>query len=312
MAAQQVYALFQDVEDTQRAIGALLDHGVPRNAIGIASRRPAEIEEAGRVRTDFARTADREDQLLGQPVATYAAQPGTLPPAVAVSTVTPTSSVDTPLNVEEVGKSGITTTTPEDAGAGAAVGAGVGLIAGLGLAAAALIIPGVGPILAAGALASAFGLTVGTTVAGAAVGGAVGYLTDLGMGEQAASHYAHRLSEGDYLLTTTVDSSDYDEIKRLLLKYNAVGVDINMAAPATQVLETRGADPTLAAEMSQPTPPVMSAAEARHEGILPAERSAVPAVYTETTPGTHIVTENLDGTPLIPAREVVDTDTTTV
>ena len=50
MAAQRIYALFQDVADAERAIGALEDHGIPRANIGVAARRPAEADEAGRVR----------------------------------------------------------------------------------------------------------------------------------------------------------------------------------------------------------------------------------------------------------------------
>lgn len=297
MPVQRIYALFQDVADAERAIGALEDHGVPRSQIGVAARRPAEAEEAGRVRADYTRVTDGTDIRQGEPMVTYEAQPGSLPPSALAPTAAPTSSVDTPLNVEEVGKSGLTTTTPEDAGAGAAVGAGVGLIAGLGLAAAALIVPGVGPILAGGVLASALGVAAGTTVAGAAVGGAVGYLRDMGMSEQAATHYADRLNEGDYLITATIDPAQYDEVKRLLLKYNAAGVDVNVAAPAAQITAVRGADPTLAAEIRDAVPPPMTVSEAVASGQL------APA------PEPRIVTETLDGTPIIPARVVGPNET---
>ena len=62
MAAQRIYALFQDVADAERAIGALEDHGVPRAGIGVAARRPAEADEAGRVRAGFTRVTDGQDQ----------------------------------------------------------------------------------------------------------------------------------------------------------------------------------------------------------------------------------------------------------
>ena len=230
MALQTIYALFQDVADAERAIGALQDHGVPAANIGVAARRPAEQDEAGRVRTDFTRLTDAQAVRQGEPEVAYQAQPGALPPAALAPTAVPVTPVDTSLNVATVGKEGITTTTPQDAAAGAAVGSGVGLVAGLLAAAAALTIPGFGLVLGGGVLAAAFGATAATAAAGAAVGGVTGYLRDMGMPEHAAASVHDRLTEGDYLLTAQVDPTRYDEITQLLQKYNAVGVDINVAA----------------------------------------------------------------------------------
>jgi len=245
MALQTMYALFQDVADAERAIGALQDHGVPAANIGVAARRPAEQDEAGRVRTGFTRLTDDQDVRLGEPEVAYAAQPGTLPPAALAPTAAPVTSVDTPQNVAAVGKEGLTTTTPQDAAAGAAVGTGVGLVTGLLAAAAALTIPGVGLVLAGGALAAALGATAATAAAGAAVGGVTGYLRDMGMPEHAAASVHDRLTEGDYLLTATVDPARYDEYKQVFLKYNAVGVDINVSAAGEQITDAFGSDPVL-------------------------------------------------------------------
>ena len=243
MALQTIYALFQNVSDAERAIGALQDHGVPAANIGVATRRPAEEDEAGRVRTGFTRLTDDGSVRQGEPEVAYVPQPGTLPPAALATTAASTSAVDTPLNVATVGKEGITTTTPEDAAAGAAVGSGVGLVAGLLAAAAALTIPGFGLVLGGGVLAAAFGATAATAAAGAAVGGVTGYLRDMGMPEHAAVNVNDRLREGDYLLTAAVDPVRYDEIKMLLQKYNAVGVDINVSAAGEQITEVRGTAP---------------------------------------------------------------------
>ena len=253
MALQTIYALFQDVADAERAIGALQDHGVPAANIGVATRRPAEEEEAGRVRTGFTRLTDDGAVRQGEPEVAYAAQPGTLPPAALATTAVPTTAVDTPLNVATVGKEGITTTTPQDAAAGAAVGTGVGLVAGLLAAAAALTIPGFGLVLGGGVLAAAFGAAAATTAAGAAVGGVTGYLRDMGMPEQAAANVNDRLREGDYLLTATVDPTRYDEIKQLLQKYNAVGVDINVSAAGEQLTGVSGIAPVAAPAMPAPS-----------------------------------------------------------
>ena len=265
MALQTIYALFQDVADAERAIGALQDHGVPSANIGVATRRPAEEDEAGRIRTGFTRLTDDGSVRQGEPEVAYAPQPGTLPPAALAGTAAATSAVDTPLNVATVGKEGITTTTPQDAAAGAAVGSGVGLVAGLLAAAAALTIPGFGLVLGGGVLAAAFGATAATAAAGAAVGGVTGYLRDMGMSEHAATSVNDRLREGDYLLTATVDPVRYDEIKMLLQKYNAVGVDINVSAAGETMTDARGGD-ALTTHPAVPTPswetPAVSAAHA--------------------------------------------------
>ena len=277
MAQQTIYALFQDVADAERAIGALQDHGVPAASIGVAARRAAEEGEAGRVRTGFTRLTDGQSIRQGEPEVAYTAQPGTLPAAALANTAAPNTPVDTSNNVAVVGKEGLTTTTPQDAAAGAAVGSGVGLVAGLLAAAAALTIPGFGLVLGGGVLAAAFGATVATTAAGAAVGGVTGYLRDMGMPEHAAVNVNDRLREGDYLLTASVDPVQYDDIKRLLLKYNAVGVDINVSEAGEQITSVWGNDPVLAEQLrrvpAQPVPatPVSAPQSAYAVGETPDE-----------------------------------------
>ncbi len=242
MALQTIYALFQDVSDAERAVGALRDHGVPESSIGIASRRAAEQDEAGRIRDGYTRIT--EDSTTSE--ATYVPHQGTPPAAAIGSTITPRSSVDTAENVSAVGNLGLTTTTPQDAAAGAAVGGGVGLVAGLLAAAAAVMIPGVGLVLGGGILAGALGVAAATTAAGAAVGGVTGYLRDMGMPEQAAANINDRLREGDYLMTIAVDPTRYDEIKQILLKYNAAGVDINVNAAGERVTDVWGSNMAVA------------------------------------------------------------------
>ena len=251
MALQTIYALFQNVADAERAIGALRDHGVPEAGIGIASRRAAEEEESGRIREGYTRLTDD----TATSAATYAPHTGTAPAAAIVSTVTPRSHVDTPENVSTTGNLGITTTTPQDAAAGAAVGSGVGLVAGLLAAAAAVMIPGVGLVLGGGILAGAFGIAAATTAAGAAVGGVTGYLRDMGMPEHAAANVSDRLREGDYLMTVSVDPTRYDDIKQLLLKYNAAGVDVNVSAAGERVTDVWGNNPVIAEHLRKgPSP----------------------------------------------------------
>jgi hypothetical protein len=293
MATETVYALFPSVGDAERAIGALMDHGINSSNIGVIARQPAEQDEAERVRAGFTRVTDTADAALGEPVAAYEPRPATMPPAAIGDTVVPTSSIDTPDNVETVGKEGITTTTAADAAAGAGIGTGIGLIAGLLAGAVSLVVPGVGIVLAAGAVTAALGATVAATAAGAIAGGVAGYLRDMGMNDVAADSYADRVSQGDYLIAVNVDTSDYDNVRRLLLKYNASGVDIEVNAAGENVRRAWGNDPALVEYLHQ-------------RSSRPAPASAT---FGAPTPVRRIVAEEPDGTPIIPAREVEEAPT---
>ena len=100
----------------------------------------------------------------------------------------------------------------EGAGTGAGIGAGVGgaagLLAGLGL----LAIPGLGPVVAAGWLAS---MAVGAA-AGAATGGIVGALTEAGVSREDASRYAEGVRRGGTLVTAKVPDQDRARLDALL------------------------------------------------------------------------------------------------
>ena len=80
---------------------------------------------------------------------------------------------------------------------GGVVGGVVGLLAGIG----ALAIPGIGPILAGGALAS----TLAGAGVGAAAGGLLGALVGLGISEQHARHFVQGFDKGGILLTVQAD-----------------------------------------------------------------------------------------------------------
>lgn len=88
---------------------------------------------------------------------------------------------------------------------GAAAGGAVGSIGGLLLGLGALAIPGVGPIVAAGPIAS----TLVGALAGGAVGGLAGALVDYGVSEDDAKVYADRITQGDIMIL--VDDPDDDE-----------------------------------------------------------------------------------------------------
>ena len=124
-------------------------------------------------------------------------------------------------------KHGISTTTPEDAGAGAVKGTGIGLGVGILASLAALTIPGVGLVLGGGALAAALGATALTAGAGAIAGGTTGYLKDQGVPADAAEHYHGTVQAGGAVLSVNVPSGSVDQAtaESVLSKYGAANVN---------------------------------------------------------------------------------------
>ena len=93
-------------------------------------------------------------------------------------------------------------------GIGASAGGVVGLLTGLGL----LAIPGVGPVVAAGWLAS---LAVGAVVGGTA-GGIIGALTQAGTSKEDAYMYAEGVRRGGTLVSARVADGDRDRYEAML------------------------------------------------------------------------------------------------
>lgn len=97
------------------------------------------------------------------------------------------------------------------AGIGAAAGGAVGLLTGLGL----MAIPGVGPVVAAGWLASA----AAGAVAGGAAGGIVGSLIGSGVPEEHAQVYSEALRRGGTLLSVNAQDNEVDRAHAILDKH---------------------------------------------------------------------------------------------
>jgi len=118
----------------------------------------------------------------------------------------------------------------EGAGIGGVVGAAAGLLAGLGI----LAIPGIGPVVAAGWLASTVAVGAAGAVAGGATGGIIGSLTSSGVPESEAHVYAESVRRGDTLLTVRVPDDREIEATRILSRFQTV-------SPASRAEEYRGA-----------------------------------------------------------------------
>jgi hypothetical protein len=100
---------------------------------------------------------------------------------------------------------------------GGVVGGGAGLLVGLGT----LAIPGIGPILLAGAAATALATTLAGGAIGAAAGSIAGALIGLGIPEERAKVYSDHMSSGGYLVL--IDGTD-SEIARAEMLLQSKGI----------------------------------------------------------------------------------------
>ncbi|QGT99600.1 hypothetical protein SYNTR_1007 [Candidatus Syntrophocurvum alkaliphilum] len=102
---------------------------------------------------------------------------------------------------------------------GTLTGGAIGGIAGLALGAGALLIPGIGPILAAGPL--------GGVLAGAVTGGVAGGLIDYGIPEERSEHYESKVEEGKVLVVLETDENTAERAAETLKNYGAKDVEVH-------------------------------------------------------------------------------------
>ena len=113
----------------------------------------------------------------------------------------------------------------ESAGAGAIGGGTVGGLAGLLVGLGALAIPGIGPVIAAGTLATVLGTTAAGAGIGAAAGGLIGALVGLGIPEEDAQFYAEGVKRGGVLVTVQASDDRAQSALDIMRRANAVDVD---------------------------------------------------------------------------------------
>ena len=106
--------------------------------------------------------------------------------------------------------------TTTGATAGAVIGGGGGLLAALGL----IAIPGIGPLVAAGVLAT----TLVGAAGGSAVGGLIGALTDSGVSEEDAHVYSEGVRRGSSLVTVKTDDARASKADAILNAHKPVDV----------------------------------------------------------------------------------------
>ncbi len=118
------------------------------------------------------------------------------------------------------------------AGIGAAIAGGAGLLAGLGM----IALPGLGPVVAAGWLAS----TALGAGAGAAAGAVIGALTQAGVPEEEAEVYVEGIRRGGTLVSARVPSESRDRFEAIL---DRAAVDIATRSEAYRNSGWKGFDP---------------------------------------------------------------------
>ncbi len=104
---------------------------------------------------------------------------------------------------------------------GSLFGALVGAVVGLG----ALLIPGIGPVIAAGPLIGAAGAIAGAIIGGT-TGGITGGLLGLGVPQEEVHHYAEGIRRGGTLVTAEVDEGMASQVENIFSKYNPVDIDL--------------------------------------------------------------------------------------
>lgn len=148
-------------------------------------------------------------------------------------TVKETEHEEKPGAAEAAAKHGISTTTGEDAAAGARKGAAVGLGVGIIAAIASIVVPGFGLVAGSGALATAIAGGLGTTAGGAIAGGVVGYLQDQGVETHVAEEYARDMEAEGALIAIEVPSGKVDltAAQEIFSKYGGRNVHIQEPVP---------------------------------------------------------------------------------
>ena len=112
-------------------------------------------------------------------------------------------------------------TGPGETGIGDGVGTGgvLGGLAGLAAGAGALVIPGLGPLIAAGPIAG--------MLSGAAAGGLAGGLLDLGIPETESRQYENDIRQGKILVSVQTDDNRADQANRILQEHGSDRVRIH-------------------------------------------------------------------------------------
>ncbi len=123
---------------------------------------------------------------------------------------------------EDQGDSGGGVMSGQDLSEGTFTGGALGGIAGLLAGVGALLIPGVGPIIAAGPIAA--------TLTGVVTGGIAGGLIDFGIPEGRGEFFEEQVRQGGILVTMKAEDEKIEEAAQILRQYGASDVEVHRVA----------------------------------------------------------------------------------
>lgn len=126
----------------------------------------------------------------------------------------------------------------EGAAAGATSGTVLGGLGGFLVGVGLLTVPGIGPLLAAGAEISAIASTAAGAGIGAATGGIIGALVGLGIPEEKAKVYEDRIKAGDHLLMVSGTDERLEQVKSIMHDHHVEAFAI-FVAPDLNYEDTR-------------------------------------------------------------------------
>jgi hypothetical protein len=119
--------------------------------------------------------------------------------------------------------------TAERVAAGAFGGGVLGGVLGVLVGVSGLVIPGIGPILAAGPLAAAISSALAGASLGAVSGGLLGAMTVAGVPEEQAHAYAEGVRRGGTLVAVTTDAILGSAVYDLMRRHGVVDIDVRSA-----------------------------------------------------------------------------------
>ena len=110
-------------------------------------------------------------------------------------------------------------------GEGSAFGAAVGALTGALVALGALVIPGIGPVIAAGPLVAGLAGAATGALAGGATGGIVGGLLSMGVPNDEAGFYAEGVRRGGTLVSATVSDEWANRVENIMNQHYPVDIE---------------------------------------------------------------------------------------
>lgn len=210
-------AMFDRFDDANNAVRDLLSGGFTKDEVSLVSSNrdkqyDSYFDNEGRYRNDT--TGLGMTGLGGAMTGSTVSGGSVIASDIDARTTEMSGSSLNDKSTDDVRESDLT--TGEGAATGAGIGAALGGLGGVLMGLGLLVVPGVGPALAAGALASGL---IGAGIGGAA-GGIGGALANAGVPEEEAGYYAEGVRRGGHLVVVSTSDDKYMTAQDILQRHN--------------------------------------------------------------------------------------------